>query len=133
HPDSINTVSLESLWMRRDRLTVFGSRSLGGAEQPPLVAARTAIEAERPGEVMLERLVLDGDVEEGTALGVECTFLLWGSSEQALEERAVGVHAELPGNWQEGRVYQGVRPAPELTSAVTNAFRTIERPFVTDP
>src|SRR5438045_3584277 len=71
HPEFVNTVSLESLWMRRDRVTVFGSRSLSGAEQAPLTAARAAIDAERPGEVMLERLVLDGDVEEKTAFGAE--------------------------------------------------------------
>lgn len=133
HPEFIDTVSLESLWMRRDRLTVFGSRSLSGAEQAPLVTARAAIDAERPGEVMLERLVLDGDVEEATSLGVECTFLLWGTSELELQERATEVRAKLPGNWQEGRVYQGVRPDPELTAAVAGAFRAIERPFVSDP
>ncbi len=82
HPEFIDTVSLQSLWMRRDRLRVFGSRSLSGGEQAPLATARAAVEAERPGEVMLERLVLDGDVEEGTALGVECTFLIWGSDKR---------------------------------------------------
>lgn len=95
HPEFVDTVSLESLWMRRDRLTVFGSRSLRGAEQAPLTCARAAIDAERPGEVMLERLHLDGDVEEATALGVECTFLLWGSNEQALEERVAEVRTNL--------------------------------------
>ena len=133
HPEFVDTVSVESLWMRRDRLTVFGSRSLSGAEQAPLIAARAAIEAERPGEVMLERLVLDGDVEEETALGVQCNFLFWGSSEQELEERAAGVRAELDGNWREGKPYQGVRPDPELTAAVADAFRAIGRPFVDDP
>jgi metal-dependent amidase/aminoacylase/carboxypeptidase family protein len=133
HPEFIDTVSLESLWMRRDRVTVFGSRSLSGAQQTPLVRARAAIDAERPGEVMLERLVLDGDVEEGTALGVQCTFLLWGSSERAVEERAAGIRAALAGDWKQGPLYQGVRPDPQLTAAVADAFRAIERPFVDDP
>src|SRR5262249_56673462 len=66
HPEFIDTVSLESLWMRRDRVTVSGSRSLAGAEQVPTDAARAAIAAERPGEIMVERLVLDRDVAEGT-------------------------------------------------------------------
>ena len=57
HPEFIDTVSLESLWMRRDRVSVFGKRSVSGAEQAPLIAARAALDAERPGEVMLERLV----------------------------------------------------------------------------
>jgi metal-dependent amidase/aminoacylase/carboxypeptidase family protein len=133
HPEFVDTVSLESLWMRRHRLTVFGSRSLSGAEQTPLTAARAAVDAERPGEVMLERLLLDGDVEEGTALGIECTFLFWGSSEQALDERAAEVRRRLAGDWQEGDLYQGVRPDPQLTAAVADAFRAIGRPFVDEP
>ncbi|MBV8941285.1 MAG: M20/M25/M40 family metallo-hydrolase [Solirubrobacterales bacterium] len=133
HPEFVDTVSLQSLWMRRDRLTVFGSRSLSGGDQAPLSAARAAIDAERPGEVMLERLVLDGDVEEGTALGVQCTFLFWGSSEQVLEERAAEVRARLPGKWQEGPLYQGVAPDPQLTAAVADAFHAIDRRFVDDP
>ncbi len=133
HPEFVDTVSLQSLWMRRDRLTVFGSRSLSGAEQAPVDAARIAIEAERPGEVMVERLVLDGDVEEATALGLECTFLLWGSSEQAVCERAAELRKQLAGSWQEGRLYEGVRPDPEVTAAVASAFSALGRPFVTDP
>ncbi len=133
HPEFLDTVSLESLWMRRDRLTVFGSRSLSGAEQAPLTAARAAIDAERPGEVMLEGLVLDGDVEEKTALRVECTFLLWGPSEEALNDRAAGLRDALVGGWEEGPLYQGVRPDRELTDTVADAFRALERPFVADP
>lgn len=133
HPEFVNTVSLESLWMRRDRVTVFGSRSLSGAEQAPLTAARAAIDAERPGEVMLERLVLDGDVEEKTAFGAECTFLFWGSSERALNDRAAEVRTALGGSWQEGPLYQGVRPDSRLTDAVADAFEAIGHPFVADP
>ena len=42
HPEFVDTVSLESLWMRRDRVRVFGSRSLSGAEQTPLLIASAA-------------------------------------------------------------------------------------------
>ena len=133
HPEVIDTVSLESLWMRRDRLTVSGSRSLSGAEQAPLAAARAALDAERPGEVMLERLVLDGDVEEATGLVAQLTFLLWGSGEEAVGERAAVVRSELAGSWEEGRLYQGVRPDPDVTAAVAGAFRTLDRRFVADP
>jgi metal-dependent amidase/aminoacylase/carboxypeptidase family protein len=132
HPEFIDTVSLESLWMRRDRLTVFGSRSLSGAEQAPLDAARAAIAAEHPGEVMLERLHLDGDVEEATGLALQATFLLWGRGEEALEQCAAGLRAELPGAWQAGRLYQGVRPDSAVTAAVSEAFRAIGRSFVSD-
>jgi hypothetical protein len=133
HPEFVDTVSLESLWMRRDRLRVFGSRSLSGAEQTPLVTARAAIDADRPGEVMLERLVLDGDVEEATGLGVECTFLTWAPHQQGLEERAAELRAALAGEWQEVRVYQGIRPHAEVTAAVVDAYRALGRPFVSDP
>jgi metal-dependent amidase/aminoacylase/carboxypeptidase family protein len=134
HPEFVDTVSLESLWMRRDRVTVSGSRSLAGAEQLPIDAARAATAAERPGEVMLERLVLDGDVEEGTGLVLQCTFLIWGGSEKGIEERAAGLRAELPaGRWQESRLYQGVRPDGAVTAAVAEAFGALGRPFVADP
>jgi metal-dependent amidase/aminoacylase/carboxypeptidase family protein len=133
HPEFVDTVSLESLWMRRDRLRVFGSRSLSGAEQTPLLTARAAIEAERPGEVMLERLILDGDVEEATSLGVECTFLTWAPNQQVLEERAAGLRVALSGEWQEGRVYEGVRADADVTAAVADAYRVLGRRFVSDP
>jgi metal-dependent amidase/aminoacylase/carboxypeptidase family protein len=133
HPEFIDTVSLQSLWMRRDRLRVFGSRSLSGAEQMPLTTARAAIDAEIPGKVMLETLVLDGDVEESTALGVECTFLIWGSSEEELGQRIGELRAKLPGSWHEGSLYQGVRPNAEVTAAVAEAFGAIGHEFVPDP
>ena len=114
HPEFVDTVSLESLWMRRDRVRVFGSRSLSGAEQTPLLVARAAIDADRPGEVMLERLVLDGDVEEATGLAVECTFLTWAPNQQVLEDRAAELRAALAGEWEAGLVYQGVRPDAEI-------------------
>ncbi len=133
HPEFVDTVSLESLWMRRDRLKVFGSRSLSGADQTPLLAARAAIDADRPGEVMLERLVLDGDVEEATGLGVECTFLTWAPDQQVLEERAAELRLALAGEWQGGRAYQGICPNAEVTAAVADAYRALGRPFVSDP
>jgi metal-dependent amidase/aminoacylase/carboxypeptidase family protein len=133
HPEFVDTVSLESLWMRRDRLTVFGSRSLSGAEQAPLMAAEAAIRSELPGEVMVERLVLDGDVEEGTAVGLECDFLIWGSSERAVLERGDELRARIAGVWRAGRMYEGVRPDADVTAAVADAFRVLGRPFVDDP
>ncbi len=133
HPEFVDTVSLESLWMRRDRVRVFGSRSLSGAEQTPLLVARAAIDADRPGEVMLERLVLDGDVEEATGLGVECTFLTWAPNQQVLEDRAAELRAALAGEWEAGLVYQGVRPDAEITAAVADAYRALGRAFVSDP
>ncbi|PWU23265.1 MAG: hypothetical protein C5B48_08940 [Candidatus Rokuibacteriota bacterium] len=134
HPEFIDTVTLESLWMRRDRATVSGSRSLRGAEQKPLEAARASAEAERPGEVMLERLELDGDVEEGTGLVARATFLIWSPDEAGIGERAADLRAALPDAvWEEGPVVAGVRPDESVTAAVASAFRACGRGFVEDP
>jgi metal-dependent amidase/aminoacylase/carboxypeptidase family protein len=134
HPEFIDTVSVASLWMRREELTVFGSRSLAGAQQAPLEVARAAIAAERPGEVMVERLHLDGDVEEGTGLVLRATFLIWGRSENDVEDGSAGLRAELAGgDWQQSRLYEGVRPNEVVTAAVAESFRAIGRPFVSDP
>jgi len=134
HPEFIDTVTLQSLWMRRDRATVSGSRSLQGAGQPPLEAAAAAIAAERPGETMLERLLLDGDVEEGTGLVTRATFLIWASDEGGIETRAAALRAAVPGaSWEEGRVVAGVRPDPAVTAVVADAFRAAGRDFVEDP
>jgi metal-dependent amidase/aminoacylase/carboxypeptidase family protein len=82
---------------------------------------------------MLERLSVDGDVEEATGLVAQATFLVWGSSEEQVDERARVVREAVPGEWQEGRLYQGVRPNSELTAAVAEAFGALGRTFVTDP
>jgi metal-dependent amidase/aminoacylase/carboxypeptidase family protein len=126
-------VSLRSLWMRRCWVTAFGMRSLSGGEQAPLDVARAALDLERPGEVMLERLIVDGDVEEATGLVVQATFLIWGSNAQEVEDRACVVRESLAGEWEEGRLYEGVRPNDEVTAAVAGAFAAFGRAFVTDP
>jgi metal-dependent amidase/aminoacylase/carboxypeptidase family protein len=134
HPEFIDTVTLRSLWMRRDWARVLGWRSLSGGTQAALDAARTAIAVEQPGEIMLERLVLDGDVEEGTPVFVEATFLVWADDEAGISERASALHAALPAaTWEEGRVVAGVRPDPTVTAAVADAFRAAGRGFVEDP
>jgi metal-dependent amidase/aminoacylase/carboxypeptidase family protein len=82
---------------------------------------------------MLERLIVDGDVEEATGLVTQATFLVWGSTEAEVDERARGVRGSVPGEWEEGRLYQGVRPDSEMTGAVAEAFAAFGRPFVSDP
>jgi metal-dependent amidase/aminoacylase/carboxypeptidase family protein len=134
HPEFIDTVTQRSLWMRRDRATIAGSRSLTGEEQLPLTAAMAAIQAERPGRIMLERLLVDGDVEEGTGLVLQATFLLWGDEEPELIEHAAAAREALPqAFWEEGGVVAGVRPDPAVTAAVADAFRAAGRDFVGDP
>lgn len=137
HPEFIDTVTLRSRWLRRDRATVSGTRSLAaGAAQPPLDAARAALAAvdPLPADVILEHLELDGDVEEGTGLVLRADYLLFADEEAGLDALAAPLRAALPAAaWAAGRVVQGVRPDPAVTAAVAAAFRALGRDFVDDP
>jgi metal-dependent amidase/aminoacylase/carboxypeptidase family protein len=137
HPEFIDTVSLESRWMRRATATVAGTRSLAIAGQAPLRAALAALEATRslvPDDVMLERLELDGDVEEDTGLVLRATFLLFGDEEQGVERGLAIVQEALPGAiWSLGGLVEAVRPDDRVTAAVASAFRTLGRDFVESP
>lgn len=137
HPEFIDTVSLESRWLRRATATVSGSRSLSSADQPPLHAAGTALEAARrsvPDDLMLERLELDGDVEEGTGLVLRATFLVFADEETQVEERLAALREALPGaEWILGRLVEAVRPDARVTAAVREAFAAAGREFVHDP
>jgi metal-dependent amidase/aminoacylase/carboxypeptidase family protein len=137
HPEFIDTVSLESRWMRRATAAVSGVRSLETADQLPLRAALAAFETARahvPNDVMLERLELDGDVEEGTGLVLRATFLVFADAENELEQRWSTLQRTMPGaDWDLGRVVEAVRPNDRVTSAVAAAFHTLGRNFVSDP
>jgi metal-dependent amidase/aminoacylase/carboxypeptidase family protein len=137
HPEFIDTVSLESRWMQRATATVAASRSLTTAEQAPLRAGVAALETARglvPDDVMLERLELDGDVEEGTGLVVKATFLLFGDEEEGVAKGLATVREAVPeATWALGRVYEAVRPDDRVTAAVAGAFHALGRKFVADP
>ena len=137
HPEFIDTVSLESRWLRRATAIVPGSRMLASADQPPYAAAAAALEEARrhvPDNVMLERLELDGDVEEATGLVTKATFLLFGDEEQEVEAGLTAVRAALrDAAWETGRLYEAVRPDERVTAAVAGAFRALGRDFVSDP
>jgi len=137
HPEYIDTVSLESRWMQRATATVSGSRSLSTADQPPLGAALAALETARahvPDDLMLERLVLDGDVEEGTGLVLRATFLVFADAEDDIEQRLAALRAAVPqARWELGRVVEAVRPDDHVTAAVSGAFDILDRDFVSDP
>jgi len=89
HPEFIDTVSQASLWMRRIVGRVSGTRSLAeAAPQPSLDAVARAVDAAvalPAGRGMLERLVLDGDVEDGGGLVTEMTFIVWAEDEAGLD------------------------------------------------
>lgn len=137
HPEFIDTVSLESRWMRRATATAPGERSLSTSDGPPLQAAIAALEVARshvPDHVMLEQLEVDGDVEEETGLVARATFLVFGDSEDEVEQRLTAVRSALPqATWQLGRLVEAVRPDDRVTEAVADAFRALGREFVPDP
>lgn len=133
HPELIDTVSLDSRWMRRERVRVAGSRSLAGDLEPPLRAALAVISA-NAHDVMVERVVLDGDVEEGTGLVLRADVLVFADTEEELEERCSSLRAAVPGgDWTSGRTVVGVRPDETVRAAVADAFRAAGRDFVADP
>jgi metal-dependent amidase/aminoacylase/carboxypeptidase family protein len=137
HPEFIDTVSLESRWMRRATALVSDSRSMESADQPPLRSAQAALEtalANVPNDVMLERLELDGDVEEGTGLVLCATFLVFADDEDDIEKRQSALQEAIPdARWDIGRIVEAVRPDERVTAAVAAAFRTLGRNYVPDP
>jgi metal-dependent amidase/aminoacylase/carboxypeptidase family protein len=133
HPEFIDTVSLESRWMRPEHVIVAGARSLSGEPEPPLSAA-SAILAANAQDVMVERLTLDGDVEEGTGLFCSARILVFADSEAELDERCAALREAVPdGQWRSGRTVEGVRPDEAVTKAVAEAMDAAAREFVADP
>ncbi len=146
HPEFIDTVWQASLCMRRDTFTVAGTRSLrDDVPQPPLEALGTLLRAAAGAgraRLMIERLTLDGDVEEGTGLVLTGALLLFAGDRDGIERTALAVRSALPGaSWRAGRLVPGLRPDPAVTAAVASAFAAAGRgcepgppplPFVTD-
>jgi metal-dependent amidase/aminoacylase/carboxypeptidase family protein len=138
HPEFINTVSTRSLWMRRDYLRVSGQRSLKqGVVPAPMAALRSLadiVERMPPDRVILEQMHLEGDVEEGTGLVLNASFLLFADTEAGIGALARTLRAGFAGaGWREGTVLCGVRPDERVTQAVAAAFRASGRDFVADP
>ncbi|MFO1061482.1 MAG: M20/M25/M40 family metallo-hydrolase [Dongiaceae bacterium] len=138
HPEFINTVSTRSLWMRRDYLRISGQRSLKqGVVPAPMAALRglaEVVERMPPDRVILEQMHLEGDVEEGTGLVLNASFLLFADTEAGVDALARSLRAGFAGaSWREGTVLCGVRPDAAVTRAVAAAFRASGRDFVEDP
>ena len=133
HPEFIDTVSLQSRWMRREHVVVPGARSLTGDPEPPLQTAG-AILAANALDVMVERLELDGDVEEGTGLACSAQVLVFADAPNELEERCAALRRAVPGGrWRAGPTVVGVRPDEAVTRAVADAMDAAGRDFVPDP
>jgi len=138
HPEFIDTVSLESLWMRRESATVSGARSLRADARPaPIVAFQalaSLLDELPPARVMVETLTLDGDVEECAGLVLRATFLVFADDEEGIAAAAGPLRAALPNaHWELGPVYMGVRPDRMVTAEVAAAFAAAGRDFVADP
>ena len=138
HPEFINTVSTRSLWMRRDYLRISGQRSLKqGVVPAPMAALRglaEVVERMPPDRVILEQMHLEGDVEEGTGLVLNASFLLFADTEAGVDALARSLRAGFAGaSWRERTVLCGVRPDEAVTRAVAAAFRASGRDFVEDP
>jgi metal-dependent amidase/aminoacylase/carboxypeptidase family protein len=137
HPEFIDTVSQRSRWMRRLVATVAGERSMDEAIEAPRRAAEAALEAatgERSDALMLETLVLDGDVEQGSGLALRATFFLTADSEGELEALAGELRSRLPGaEWETARTVPGIVPDEGVREAVAAAFAAAGRDYVADP
>jgi metal-dependent amidase/aminoacylase/carboxypeptidase family protein len=137
HPEYIDTVSQSSLWMRRLNARVAGSRSLtDGVEQAPLDAGAIALEVIRTlpaGRAMLERMELDGDVEEGGGLVNRMTFLVWADDEAGVEDLARQLRARIAAEWTIGTTVPAIVPDQTITTAVADAMGVAGRDFVADP
>ena len=119
--------------MQRLGIRVGGARSLDGGPEPPLRAAQ-ALLAANERDVMVERIELDGDVEEGTGPVLRAHVLVFADSETELDDRAASVvAATAEGEWTRSPAVCGVKPDAEVRAAVASAFAAAGREFVPDP
>ena len=133
HPEFIDTVSLQSRWLRREHVVVAGARSLNGRPEPPLQAAAEIVGANAL-DVMVERVALDGDVEEGTGLVCRAQVLVFADALDELEQRCAALRRVVSGGeWRSGPTVEGVRPDEAVKRAVAEAMRAAGRDFVADP
>jgi len=137
HPEFIDTVSQRSRWMRRLTATVAGTRTMDDAIEAPREAAAATLEAvsgARSDALMLETLVLDGDVEEGSGLVARATFFLTADSEDELEALAGELRLRMPdAEWTSARTVPGIVPDQGVREAVASAFEAAGRAYVADP
>lgn len=82
---------------------------------------------------MLERLELDGDVEEGGGLVTTMTFLTWADDAAGLDELLQRLRGGISAEWTTATVVPGIVPDAAVTAAVAEAIRAAGREFVADP
>ncbi|TAJ49419.1 MAG: M20/M25/M40 family metallo-hydrolase [Herbiconiux sp.] len=138
HPEFIDTVWTKTLWMRRETALVVGERTLSrdGVSTPvaALAALATITEQTDPAQIIIERVVFDGDVEEGSGAVLEATFLSYSETEEGLETQMEPVRRLLgPAAWTQAGIVPAVRPDAAVTALVADAFAAAGRGFDADP
>lgn len=137
HPEFIDTVSVKSRCMRRLVATVGGTRTMDETVEAPRRAAELALEAAtgpRSDALMLERMLLEGDVEEGSGFTLRATWFVTADSEDELEDLAAELCGRLPGaDWETTRAVPEIVPDERVRAAVASAFAAAGREFVPDP
>lgn len=137
HPEFIDTVSVRSRCMRRMIATVTGTRTMDEAIEAPRRAAALALQVaaeHRSDAIMLERVLLDGDVEEGSGLTLRATYFLTADSKDELDRRAGVLRAHVPdADWQTSREIPALAPDNGVRNAVASAFAAAGRDFVANP
>jgi metal-dependent amidase/aminoacylase/carboxypeptidase family protein len=126
HPEFVDTVFRRSRWMRRDRATVTGTRSLAGEAEAPVDAVQAAITAVKQlaaADAIVEHVALEGDVEEGGGLTATIHVLLRSDQESGLDDLARPIRDALP----------GLRPDDRVAAAVREAVLALGREFDDDP
>jgi metal-dependent amidase/aminoacylase/carboxypeptidase family protein len=137
HPEFNDTVTLRSRWLRRLVATVAGTRTMDEATEAPREVAPRALElatGKRSDAVMLERLVLDGDVEDGSGMALRATYFLTADSDTDLDALEREVSLGLPDAiWTPTRTVPGIVPDEDVRAAVARAFEAAGRDFLPDP
>ncbi|BDZ47200.1 M20/M25/M40 family metallo-hydrolase [Naasia aerilata] len=137
HPEFLDAVWTESLWMRRETAVVAGTRTLRNDVEPaPFAAFRRLaplLETLDRSHVMVETVVLDGDVEEGSGLSLRAQFLVFASAEEEIDVYLRPVREALPDAvWERGNAIEAIRPDARVAAAVKDALAAAGRPVQDD-
>lgn len=137
HPEFIDAVWTQSLWMRRETAIIAGARTLRNDVDPaPYSAFRRLaplLESMDRSRVMVETVVLDGDVEEGSRLSLRAQFLVFASAEEEIDDLLEPVRQALPDAvWKRGNAIEAIRPDARVTAAVQDALTAAGRPVRSD-
>jgi len=137
HPEYIDTVSLRSRYMRRLVARVAATRTMDEAVEAPRRAAAAALDAvtgHRSDALMLESMLLEGDVEEGAGFAVRASFFVTADSEAELDELEQLLQSSLEdASWETTRRVPAIVVDESTRAGVARAFEAAGRDFVPDP